>query len=303
MTGPTAPAMLEPDRAELAIFIETLFRHADKRGFASLRGFYENGGKKPFRITPISLVGGLGFLTDAALDDARRAAQTPKPVVFAPPIAVFTNEERATEKDLLEGLTLSVECDARPQQARAILENLLGPATVVVRSGGVWTDPEGAAQNKLHLHWRLAQPARGANLARLKALRALAARLAGGDPSNMPIVHPIRWAGSWWRKCDPAKLCAIEAIDADREIDLDPALAILGAALDASQGQGGRRADAPGAPPPELKPGRSAGNGRRPSRSSSPAPNIIRPSSHSRRAMQPGARLSRSPTIRCAACS
>ena len=106
MTGPTAPAMLEPDRAELAIFIETLFRHADKRGFVSLRGFYENGGKKPFRITPTSLVGGLGFLTDAALDDARRAAQTPKPVVFAPPIAVFTNEERATEKDLLEGLTL-----------------------------------------------------------------------------------------------------------------------------------------------------------------------------------------------------
>ena len=114
----------------------------------------------------------------------------------------------------------------------------------------MWTDPDGAAHDKLHLHWRLAQPARGANLAKLKALRALAARLVGGDPSNMPIVHPIRWAGSWWRKCDPAKLCAIEAIDADREIDLDPALAILEAALDASQGQGGRRADAPGAPAP-----------------------------------------------------
>jgi hypothetical protein len=190
--GGAAAAMLEPDRVQLETFVETLFRHADKRGFVSLRAFFEDGGKKSFRITPTSLMGGLGFLTDAALDDARRAAQNPKPVVFAPPIATFTNKDRATEKDLFEGLALSVECDARPQQARTILEKLLGPATLVVRSGGVAIAPDGAAHDKLHLHWRLAQPARGANLARLKALRSLAARLVGGDPSNMPIVHPIR---------------------------------------------------------------------------------------------------------------
>jgi hypothetical protein len=62
--------------------------------------------------------------------------------------------------------------------------------------------------HKLHAHWRLAVPARGAELEDLKLARTLAARLVGGDPSNMPIVHPIRWPGSWHRKAEP-RLCEI----------------------------------------------------------------------------------------------
>src|SRR5690349_13097153 len=45
---------------------------------------------------------------------------------------------------------------------------VLGPATLVVESGGQWTDPDtGEVQNKLHLYWRLKPPATGDDLNRV----------------------------------------------------------------------------------------------------------------------------------------
>ena len=115
-----------------------------------------------------------------------------------------------------------------PAEARATLERLLGPATVVVRSGGRWKNPgSGNDEDKIHLHWRLARPARGAELVKLKRAREHVARTVGSDPSNVPICHPIRWPGSWHRKAEP-RLCEILAVDPDREIELEIALAVLG---------------------------------------------------------------------------
>jgi len=220
--------LLEPDRDQLEIFINAIFRYAGKQGFISLRSFYENDASETFRITPTSLAGGLPFIVEAAVDDARRAALDPKPVVFAPPLAAFANKERARERDIALGFALSVELDQHPQQGHEQLEELLSPATISVRSGGTWTDPlTGEACNKLHLHWRLARPAQGAaELAKLKQARDLAARIAGGDPSNKPACHPIRWPGSWHRKAAPRK-CEIEAANSDVELDLEFALTKL----------------------------------------------------------------------------
>ena len=219
--------MLEPDRDQLEIFVEALFRRAGDKGFVAVRSFYE-GADKPFRLSTAKLSGGLRFLIDVAEDDARRAAQNPAPVVFCPPLAVFGNKDHAREQDLQEGLALSVELDEHPQQARTMLENLLGPATIVVRSGGRWLNG-GQPEDKLHLHWRLKVPATGEALAALKKARDLAAKLAGGDPSNKPVCHPIRWPGSWHRKAEP-RLCEIEQVNADIEIELEVALARLEAA-------------------------------------------------------------------------
>ena len=44
-------AMLEPDRNQIEIFVDAIFRHA-KAGFVSLRAFYE-GEDKVFRIEPV----------------------------------------------------------------------------------------------------------------------------------------------------------------------------------------------------------------------------------------------------------
>jgi hypothetical protein len=219
--------MLEADRDQIDIFVNALFRYADQRGFVSLRAFHDNSPNKVFRINPTGLSGGLGFLIDVAVDEAYRAANSPEPVVFCPPIAVFSNKERAREQDIIEGLALSVECDERASAAKAKLEEIFGPVTLAVKSGGKWKDPAtGELQDKLHLHWRLSTPARGEELAVLKQARDLAARLVGGDPSNKPVCHPIRWPGSWHRKGEPV-LCAIQERNPDREIDLASALAAL----------------------------------------------------------------------------
>jgi hypothetical protein len=113
----------------------------------------------------------------------------------------------------------------------------------VVRSGGRWTNGNGEADDKLHLHWRLVQPARDRDLAELKQVRDLAARLVGGDPSNKPVCHPIRWPGSWHRKAEP-RLCEIEALNADREIDLDAAFAALKKATPAANNSSSDKAEA-----------------------------------------------------------
>jgi hypothetical protein len=121
--------------------------------------------------------------------------------------------------------------------ARAKLEEILGPATIVVRSGGKWTDPAtGEVQDKLHLHWRLRTPAHGDDLPVLKRARDIAARLVGGDPSNKPVCHPIRWPGSWHRKGEPV-LCSIDTANPDCEIDLTASIAALTAAAPAAQPQ------------------------------------------------------------------
>jgi hypothetical protein len=219
--------MLEPDRNQIEIFVDAVFRHAST-GFISLRAFYE-GEDKSFRISSVPVIAGnFKFLCDVVEDDTRRAAQDPKPVVFCPPLATFSNKDNAREKDIAEGLTLSVECDENPAAARAALEPLLGPVTIAVRSGGIWQS-NGAAYDKMHLHWRLAKPATGQEqLEKLKRAREIAAQLVGADPTTAPICHPLRWPGSWHRKAQP-RPCEIilDASNFDREIDLDEALAKL----------------------------------------------------------------------------
>src|SRR6516164_10483019 len=55
--------LLEPNRDQIEIFVQALFRYVGKDGFISMRAFYESDDSdKPVRITPTSLAGGLGFV-------------------------------------------------------------------------------------------------------------------------------------------------------------------------------------------------------------------------------------------------
>jgi P4 family phage/plasmid primase-like protien len=53
-----------------------------------------------------------------------------------------------------------------------------------------------AGEPKLHLYWRLTEPARGANLDRVRKVREIAARKVGSDASVARLQQPIRLAGS-----------------------------------------------------------------------------------------------------------
>ena len=219
----------EVDRAQLEAFIRTLFKHATAGNWISLRVFYEGRADlAPFRITPVKLNGNLGTLVDRAYHNAQLAASAPTKVVFCPPIATFTGKKDAREQNLAEGPVLSIECDSHPRAALARLKALLGPPTVVVESGGVWTNLEtGETEPKLHIYYCLSRPARTKDeQGKLKQARRLATGLVGGDPSNISVVHPIRWPGSLHRKGD-TKLCKIIELNACVEIDLDHTLQIL----------------------------------------------------------------------------
>lgn len=221
-------------RGHLQLFVELLFPHAPESSWASLRAFRDDAdGVWQFKQWPrVQINGaGLGPLIDAAEQFATRCAQAREAVVFAPPVCTLKAAGSAKGDDVAGGLALSVECDKRPGEAPQILSGLIGEPTVVVESGGLWTDPEtGEVQPKVHLHWRLAKPATTPEeIALLRQARADACELVGGDGTAKAVVHPLRWPGSWHRKGEP-KLCRIVASQ-DREIDLHEAAAALAAAI------------------------------------------------------------------------
>ena len=160
----------EIDPEQIASFVDAIFRHASDGQIVSLRTFEDCGGSKPLNIHAVEINGaGLKPVTEAAVMQAQWAADHSKKAVFCPPLAGFSSETKADEAHLLEGYALSVECDEYPNEARQKLEALLGPATLVVASGGFWVDgATGEVQDKLHLHWRLNEPATDADLSRLK---------------------------------------------------------------------------------------------------------------------------------------
>jgi putative DNA primase/helicase len=229
MNGPSP--ILDPDRDQIEKFVSAVFKHADREGRIALRGF-SNQNNIPVILEDMRL-GDHDFL-DRVTALAADAANDPAGAVFSPPIAIF-NESRsengwlkANTENLKEGLTLSVECDKNPSEARQKLEALLGPATLVIASGGEWVDSEtSAVEPKLHLHWVLKQPTRSEEEHNeLYKARELAGRYVGADGSGKPIVHPYRWPGSWHTKRKPPRPVTIAA-STNHEIELASTLSVL----------------------------------------------------------------------------
>jgi hypothetical protein len=238
---------LEPDREQIATFVRALFKHAAPGAYVSLRSFYDDDSTRSFEIQCVA-VDNRDDIIERAYHQAQRAANAKPKIVFCPPTATFSNTKYAGKKDVADGLELSAECDEKPQAARVILEKLLGPATLVIASGGEWLNPEtGAPEPKLHLHWLLKKPARGGDRDFLEEARKLVIKIVGSDPSHAPISHPIRWPGSLHRKGEP-KPCRIVAENPEHEIDLSAALAVLKKAAPAANDNPDTEHDSQAAP-------------------------------------------------------
>jgi hypothetical protein len=225
----------EPDRGQLARFINATFAHAGEGGLIALRAFYDDEiakkrGSRPFKTITVRINGdGLRSIIEPAFRLAVEAARADRPVVMAPPIATFRGG-KTDEKNLREGLVLSVELDERAADALTTLRAILGPPTLVMQSGGEWVDPgSGELYPKLHVHWRLKEPTQTPEEhARLKRARTLACEAVGADATAKPIVHPLRWAGTLHRKNpDAPQLARIVEENVDAEIILEDALAEL----------------------------------------------------------------------------
>ena len=184
--GPASDMNAETNREQIDIFVRALFKHA-MPGSCSLRSFHDDESTKSFAIECLQ-VDDHDRIVDAAYRQASRAAAADPKIVFCPPIATFSNNKHAGKDDVANGLTLSAECDKHPQQARATLEKLLGPATIVVASGGESANPDtGEIEPKLHLHWRLQKPARGDDRKVLEQARRFVIEIVASDPN--PRAH------------------------------------------------------------------------------------------------------------------
>lgn len=227
---------MKADKADIERFLDLTFRYADPDSFVSLRAFDQlRDGEPPILIRTISMRRGLGHIADAAVMAAESTANRADPGVFCPPIATFKGW-KATVENLANGLVLSVEMDkGDAKAARERLESLIGPATVIVHSGGAWINPEtGEVHPKAHIHWRLSEPTGTPDdHAELREARRLAALLVGADDTAVPIPHPLRWPGSWHLKAAP-RMARIAAANPDAEIHLHDALPALSDAVEAA---------------------------------------------------------------------
>jgi hypothetical protein len=230
---------LEPDIEQIALYTGALFRHAAENTFVSLKGFFNDDSNDPsFPALPVAIgaTNRFGLLNTSAGQYARKCAVDERRggSVFCVPPCTFKDRDSAKKTAVASGVALFADIDKNPIAALEALVKVLGPPTLVVRSGGEWLNPAtGEYEPKVHVYWRLKTPARSEDACKaLDRAIKLAAAVAGlGGDRSMTIVHPVRVPGSWHTK-NRAKpvLCRIATIDADIEIDLADALAKLEAA-------------------------------------------------------------------------
>lgn len=217
-------AGLVADEAQIRRFFTALFKRCVLKGGVpfggriALRAFRQSDDKpvlsewEPLAGNPIARA------SELATQIARRPAA--EAAVFSPPVCLFKDDGRARMNDVLACPVIVVDLDKSPVAGRRTLEAVLGPATVIVASGGVWMAPDGTREDKLHIYWRLAAPSVDeGDKALLRDVRAAAAALVGADRTAVPLSHPMRWPGSWHTKAEP-RLCSIIGGDETRELYL-----------------------------------------------------------------------------------
>jgi hypothetical protein len=224
---------LAADADQVRRFVEGVFRNCvdeNRRPFTGrlvLRAFEHRNNKC---VLSTELAFGPGFVS-SAVEEAGKIANRPADdaAVFAPPPCLFNPfSDKARQADVIAAPVIAVDLDkADPDEGRRKLEALLGPATLVIASGGVWIGPNGSEKAKLHLYWRLTRPARSVDdIWLLNSVRKAAAKFIGGDTSAASPAHPMRWPGSWHTKGEP-RLCRIIGGDVEREIALGDAARLL----------------------------------------------------------------------------
>ncbi|MCQ0972272.1 hypothetical protein MLD63_17820, partial [Paracoccus sp. TK19116] len=130
-------------------------------------------------------------LMPALPDLAKHAAGAARGLYVVPGIVSKPGSARA--RDIIATQVLLVDLDKGDiVLARKHLLRHLGEPSLEVASGGRTVGGEA----KLHLYWRLLEPATGDDLERIRALREIVALKVGGDGSFGSLHQPIRVPGS-----------------------------------------------------------------------------------------------------------
>jgi len=206
------PFGVEPDAVQIETFLDVVFGYSE--GLIPVRGFVDKGqGKdgKPHNIW----IDADDTAPEKLATFANWAAREGAAVYVIP--GTVAGAGQAKSADVLQMQAIIVDLDAGdiPAKLEHLIRNL-GQPTLIIKSGG--RTPDGAT--KLHVWWKLTEPAEGEDLARLCALRGEIAIKVGGDTHFRSAHQPIRVAGSVYHKGGFQRLVQIREHNAV-EVDLD----------------------------------------------------------------------------------
>ena len=194
------PPALRPDHAAIATFAKVLFDYSE--GWVAVRAFPEKGDASQPPRTPF--VAADAELPTKLVAEAQAAAK--KSLALYVVAGTVSGPGKAKAGDVIAIETVLVDLDHGDVSAkREHLVKHLGPPSLEVASGGVTAE----GQERLHLYWKLTEPATGADIAKVCDLRGVIATKVGGDPSFRSAHQPIRVAGSVYRKGGMERLVII----------------------------------------------------------------------------------------------
>jgi hypothetical protein len=206
------PFDLEPDPAQIGVFLDVVFGYCE--GWIPFRGFIDKG--QGFDGRPHNIwVEADDAVGEKAVNFAAWAAREGAAFYVVPgTVAEFG---RAKSADIRQMQTVVVDLDAGDITAKLdhLLRHLSEP-TLIVESGG--RTPEGL--DKLHVWWRLTEPAEGDDIGLLCRMRGDIAVKVGGDTHFRSAHQPIRCAGSIYHKGGCKRLVAIRRHNPALEVDL-----------------------------------------------------------------------------------
>jgi len=183
---------LEPDPAQIATFVDVVFSYCD--GLIPVRSFIDKGQGiegKPHNIWIDADASAPDKLTTFAHWAGREGA-----AVYVIPGTV-TESGQAKSADIAAMQAIVVDIDTGDIGAKLThLIRHLGDPALVVESGG--RTPEGA--HKLHVWWKLSEPATGTDVEQVCALRGAIATKVAGDTHFRSAHQPIRVPGTIYHK-------------------------------------------------------------------------------------------------------
>lgn len=178
------PPAIVPEAIEA--YCDVVFGYLD--GHAPIRLLTESGthGDRPVLEFPKTIEVAKQLIAVAAQAADRQQG------VFVVPATVDVPGSAKVEDIRQTGVILIDLDDGDIRAKREHLARHVGIPTLVIASGGLTS----AGQTKLHLYWRLSEPATGDDLQRVCRLRGMLAETVGGDRSFRSAHQPIRVPGT-----------------------------------------------------------------------------------------------------------
>lgn len=205
---------LSPDADAIALFIDRVFGYCD--GLIPVRGLPEKGSDSSQQTSRphTSWIAADGEAASRIFTTALWAAREGAALYVVP--GTVAEQGQAKADDLRQIQTIVVDLDTGDiEEKLAHLRQHLPPPVMVVESGGRTE----AGASKLHVWWRLNEPAEGVDVDLVCALRGVIADRVGGDPHFRSAHQPIRVAGSVYFKGGSSRIVAIRE-SSSSEIDL-----------------------------------------------------------------------------------